>query len=126
MRSSMKFLSSALMLALAVSLVACSGNNRVRKPAELTEVKNQFELTPVWTAKVSSSDPFNFHLAVAGDGVYAASHNGDLTKLDVLSGKKVWSVDVPEKLSIERFTHLMTQASGSGMSISVAKCSPSQ
>ena len=100
MKVSMKFFSSVLMLVLAIGLVACSGNNRVRKPAELTEVKNQFELTPVWTAKVSSSDPFNFHLAVAGDGVYAASHNGDLTKLDVMTGKKVWSTDVPEKLSI--------------------------
>jgi outer membrane protein assembly factor BamB len=81
-------------------LVACSGNSRVRKPAELVAVNNQFDLTPVWSTSVGSSVPFNFHLAVAGDAIYAASHRGNLTKIDMLTGGKLWEVTVPDRLSI--------------------------
>ena len=84
----------------AAALVACSGNSRVRKPAELVEVKNQFDLQPVWSTSIGSSESFNFHPAVAGDAVYVASHSGNLAKLDLMSGKKVWEVSVPEKLAI--------------------------
>ncbi len=59
--------------ALVLTLAACSGGSRVRKPAELVPVSNQFDLAPVWSVSVGSSESFNFHPAVAGDGVYAAS-----------------------------------------------------
>jgi outer membrane protein assembly factor BamB len=84
----------------AMALVACSGNSRVRKPAELTPVSNQFDLQPVWTVDVGSSETFNFHPVVAGDAVYAASHRGNLVKIDLMTGKKLWEVSVPERLAI--------------------------
>jgi outer membrane protein assembly factor BamB len=89
-----------LMGTVVVALTACSGNSRVRKPAELVPVSNQFELTPVWSVNVGSSDSSTFHLAVAGDAVYAASESGDLSKIDVMTGKKVWTVSVPDSLSV--------------------------
>ena len=85
---------------LAISLVACSGNSRVRKPAELTPVSNQFEMVPMWTADIGSSETFNFHPAIAGDGAYTASHSGDVTKIDLATGKKIWEASVPERLAI--------------------------
>jgi outer membrane protein assembly factor BamB len=85
---------------LASALVACSGNERVRKPAELVPVTNQFDMQSVWSTNVGSSENFNFHPVVAGDAVYAASHDGNLVKLDLQSGKKLWEVAVPEDLSI--------------------------
>lgn len=43
-----KLASTALVLgSVVVALVACSGSSRVRKPAELVSVNNQFELAPV-------------------------------------------------------------------------------
>ena len=100
-KRSIKLLSAALIIGSSVlALMACSGGSRVRKPAELTTVTNQFELTPVWSTNVGSSDPFNFHPVVAGNAVYAASHGGNLVKVDLDTGNKVWSVSVPEDLSV--------------------------
>jgi len=89
-----------LLSSVTLALVACSGSQRVRKPAELTSVSNQFELQPVWSTSVGSSESFNFHPVVAGDAVYAASHSGNLSKIDLNNGNKVWQASVPEKLSV--------------------------
>jgi outer membrane protein assembly factor BamB len=72
----------------------------VRQPAELVKVSNQFDLVPVWSVSIGSSEPFNFHPAVVGDAVYAASRRGSLRKLDLQSGKTLWEATVPEKLII--------------------------
>lgn len=94
-------LSTGLLIgATVVSLLACSGNSRVRKPAELVPVTNQFDLQPVWSISLGSSEPFNFHPIVVGDAVYAASHSGKLYKIDLMTGNKLWEVSVPERLSI--------------------------
>lgn len=96
-----KLVTNGLVVCTAIMvLVACSGNSRVRKPAELVTVSNQFDLTPVWSTSIGSSAPFNFHPAVAGDAIYAASHRGNLTKIDILTGGKLWEVTVPDRLSI--------------------------
>lgn len=95
-----RVLSVAVIGLLAVTLVACAGKARVRQPAELVKVSNQFDLAPVWSVSIGSSEPFNFHPAVVGDAVYAASRRGNLRKMDLQSGKTLWDVTVPEKLII--------------------------
>lgn len=95
-----RLVTAFLIGSLAFTFIGCSGSARVRKPAELTPVTNQFEMLPVWTTNVGSSEKFNFHPAVAGDGVYAASHNGTVTKVDLATGKKMWEASVPERLAI--------------------------
>jgi outer membrane protein assembly factor BamB len=93
--------STTILLGLAATvLIACSGNSRVRKPAELAPVTNQFDMQPVWTTSIGSSESFNFHPVVAGDMVYAASHRGNLAKIDLATGNKIWEVSVPERLAI--------------------------
>ena len=97
----MKRVLSAVVIGLmAVTLLACAGKARVRQPAELVKVSNQFDLVPVWSVSIGSSEPFNFHPAVVGDAVYAASRRGNLRKMDLQSGKTLWDVTVPEKLII--------------------------
>ncbi len=83
-----------------IALTACSGSSRVRKPAELVNVTNQFDLQPVWSTSIGSSENFNFHPVVAGDAVYVASHRGNLAKIDLASGNKAWEASVPERLSV--------------------------
>ena len=101
LKRAVKLISSALLIGVvATALVACSGSSRVRKPAELVSVTNQFDLQPVWSTSVGSSETFNFHPVVAGDAVYAASHRGNLAKIDLATGNKVWEVSVPERLAI--------------------------
>ncbi|MBU3594506.1 outer membrane protein assembly factor BamB [Polynucleobacter sp. 71A-WALBACH] len=96
-----KLASTTLVLgSVVLALVACSGGSRVRKPAELVTVSNQFDLSPVWSTGIGSSEPFNFHPSVAGEAVFAASHRGNLTKLDLRTGEKLWEVSVPDRLSI--------------------------
>ena len=100
-KRAVKRISSALVIGVvATALVACSGSSRVRKPAELVSVTNQFDLQPVWSTSVGSSETFNFHPVVAGDAVYAASHRGNLAKIDLATGNKVWEASVPERLAI--------------------------
>ena len=101
MKPLVKLISTTILMGVvAVALVACSGSSRVRKPSELVAVSNQFDLQPVWSTSVGSSEGFNFHPVVAGDAVYAASHRGNLAKIDIATGNKVWEVSVPERLSI--------------------------
>ena len=96
-----KILCGTLLIgATALALVACSGNTRVRQPAPLVTVNNQFDLQPVWSTSIGSSEPYNFHPVVAGDAVYAASYSGNLAKINLQSGAKVWEVSVPENLSV--------------------------
>lgn len=96
-----RMLCSTLLIGTALlALVACSGNTRVRQPAALVTVTNQFDLQPVWSTSIGSSEPYNFHPVVAGDAVYVASHSGNLAKINLQSGAKVWEVSVPENLSV--------------------------
>ena len=92
---------AALVLSsVVIALVACSGNSRVRKPAELATVTNQFDLQPVWSTSVGSSETFNFHPIFAVDAVSASSHRGNLAKIDLASGNTLWEASVPERLSV--------------------------
>ncbi|MEI6182391.1 MAG: outer membrane protein assembly factor BamB [Polynucleobacter sp.] len=101
MKRLVRFAGSIILVGvLATALVACGGNSRVRKSSELTTVTNQFDMKAVWSTSVGSSEGFNFHPVVAGDAVYAASQRGNLVKIDLASGNKVWEASVPERLSI--------------------------
>lgn len=91
-------ISSVLLLSLTIA--ACSGSSKVRKPADLVNVNNQVDLAEVWSTSVGSSIPANFRPVVADDHVFAASIRGSLSKLNIQTGRVVWEVSVPEKLSI--------------------------
>jgi outer membrane protein assembly factor BamB len=48
---------AALILgSVVIALAACSGSSRVRKPADLVTVTNQFDLQPVWSTSIGSSE----------------------------------------------------------------------
>jgi outer membrane protein assembly factor BamB len=85
---------------LSIALIACSGSSKVRKPAELVNITNQVELAEVWSTSVGSSIPANFRPVVADDHLFAASARGTLSKLNIQTGRVVWEVSVPEKISI--------------------------
>lgn len=98
----------ALLAALA-SLSACAsvtdklnpfnwfGSSGGIKPAELREIKATLTLTQTWRASIGASAQFAFTPVVAGDTVYAAGENGDLTALDAGTGAQKWRISTTKE-----------------------------
>lgn len=96
----MHYLQTASVLLISLTLLACSGSSKVRKPAELLNLTNQVDLVEVWSTNVGGSIPANFRPVLTNDHVFTASMRGTLSKLNITNGQVLWSVTVPEKLSI--------------------------
>lgn len=75
------------------------GQTPANPPAALTEFKPTTSATVAWSAKVGNAGNYDFTPAVDGSAVFAASMNGDITRLDAASGKLVWRVNAGEPLS---------------------------
>jgi outer membrane protein assembly factor BamB len=85
-------------LFLGVGLSACS-SSKIREPSKLVSVDEKLSVTSVWSTSVGKSDTFIMRPVVAGDYIYTSAGNGLITKIDILSGKKVWEVRAPADLS---------------------------
>lgn len=68
-------------------------------PTELKEIKTTAEVRILWQAGVGASSEHDFTPAVDGKAIFAASQNGDITRLDAATGKQEWRVSAGEKLS---------------------------
>ncbi len=97
-----------LALILVAGLAGCStvsgwiGSSGVaadRKPAELGEFKAAVALTRMWDVNVGAGKPYAFSPATDGQAIYAASAEGRLVKLELVSGREVWRVDAGRTLS---------------------------
>jgi len=69
------------------------------KPAELTPLANPAPVRVLWSANAGRADRYIFTPAVVGDAVYAAGHDGTVTRLDAGSGQSRWRVNVERRLS---------------------------
>lgn len=69
------------------------------KPAELPALTNPAPVRVLWTANAGRADRYIFAPAVVGDAVYAAGHDGTVTRLDAGSGESRWRVNVERRLS---------------------------
>ena len=82
-------------------LSGCSwlGNKdeEILEPAKLVDFDETIELRRVWSANVGDKAReywTTLQPATSGDEVFAADHEGKVTALDALSGKKHWQVDL--------------------------------
>lgn len=66
---------------------------------ELKDIKTTADAKVLWQASVGSTPDYDFTAAVDSGAVYAASEDGDITKLDAANGKQIWRVSAGEKLS---------------------------
>lgn len=85
-------------LFLSLGLAACSSPKK-REPSKLVSVEEKLSVTSVWSTSVGKSDSFIMRPVLAGDYIYTSAGNGLITKIDILSGKKVWEVKAPSDLS---------------------------
>lgn len=84
---------SLLLAAATLALLSgCSSMNpfaaSVSGPAELTTIQPTGEIRTVWQARVGAAGDYVFQPAVAGDSVYAASHDGTVARFQ--EGQTVW------------------------------------
>ncbi|HEV2287221.1 MAG TPA: outer membrane protein assembly factor BamB [Steroidobacteraceae bacterium] len=90
-------------LALLLAVAACSKDKEIDQPAKLTPVTATLHVARVWSATVDDKKAIPLRLAlgisVDGDRVYAAGHKGDVTALELASGKSVWRVRLKAPLS---------------------------
>jgi outer membrane protein assembly factor BamB len=90
---------------LAVSLLvlaACSKDKEVDPPAELTEFTSTLRVQRVWDANVGGDDKplrLGLGLAVEGNRVFAAGHEGEIAAFDLGNGKRLWETKTKTSLS---------------------------
>jgi outer membrane protein assembly factor BamB len=77
-------------------LLAACDKNKFDPPAELTEFRSTAKVERAWSAGVGGGKPamrYGLGLALDGDRVFAAGHNGDVVAFDVRTGRKLWQTD---------------------------------
>jgi len=89
---------TAAVLLSAITLVACSSTKK-REPASLVKVEDKIRVESVWSTSVGKSETFVMRPILAGDYLYTSAGNGTVTKVEVLTGKKVWEVKAPTDIS---------------------------
>lgn len=66
------------------------GSGPAQKPSELTTFTPTIEARIAWQANVGSGDRFAFGPVVRNGFVYAANAAGEISKLELATGKQVW------------------------------------
>ena len=91
-----------LAAATLVGVVGCGKDKDVEPPAELVKLVAKRDVNHLWSLGLGG-DSENLRLAlrpaVAGDAVYAASHDGEVVAVDAQSGRRKWSVKTKLALS---------------------------
>jgi outer membrane protein assembly factor BamB len=89
----------AVFLLLPLMLAGCASKPAGKEPAELRSFKESASFDVRWKRNVGDIASAGLQPAVTRDGVYAANADGELFRLDPVSGKKVWKLDTGFKIS---------------------------
>ena len=76
-----------------------SGRVPADAPDPLVEIKEAASSKLVWQAKIGASNDYDFSPVVDAGFAYVAGASGEIAKLDAVSGKQEWRVNVGETLS---------------------------
>lgn len=68
-------------------------------PMPLAEFKQKASAKVVWHASVGDAPTYNFTPVIDGKAVFAADEKGDITRVDVATGKQAWHINAGEPLS---------------------------
>jgi hypothetical protein len=92
---------AALLLSLAL-IGGCETVDKADKPAKLAKIKQTVPLQKAWTASVGGAKPklrLGLGVAVDGDRVFIAGHNGQVRALSLKTGKQLWQINTRLPLS---------------------------
>ena len=80
-----------------VVLGGCAGKGP--QPANLVSFKPSARPVVVWQVNIGDAGRYVFAPAIHANSVFAASHRGDLVRLDAANGKTLWRLDTKAALS---------------------------
>ena len=92
----------AWLLALALTLIACSKEKDLEPPAELVDFAVKLKPDHVWSIGTKGGDDIlrlGLRPAIADDRVYVAGHGGDVQALELGSGHNLWRTSTDLDLS---------------------------
>lgn len=86
-----------------LALQGCSGNKNARDlPTELTRIESSLRIQDLWTTRLGKdAEHLSLGLRPVSDGtrVFAAAHSGEVSGIDLVTGKSDWSTDTDLALS---------------------------
>lgn len=94
-----------LVLLMVTQLAGCGAFSRFfstsipHDPVELTPFTATLGVKLLWRAGVSGAQGYFFSPALAGPNVYVAGGDGTVESLSIVTGAKVWSMNVGDKLA---------------------------
>jgi outer membrane protein assembly factor BamB len=75
------------------------GREPPNPPAELADIQPTHAVKMDWSSNVGKTEKFDYTPALDSTAVYAANAEGEITKLDPVSGRQIWQVNVGEPIS---------------------------
>jgi outer membrane protein assembly factor BamB len=100
--SQLRLLRVLVLAAVAALAVACSKDKHSDKPAELVDFQSTARIQRVWGADLGGSAPklhLGLSLALDGEAVFAANHEGRVFAFRQADGKQLWSTATKLKLT---------------------------
>lgn len=111
-QSTSKMIKASIVLSLLV-LTGCSvltefradmadklfGVEPANPPAELNEITTSYITKIDWSVKLGDTEKYDYTPAVSAGFVYGANTEGEITKIDLTSGKEMWRVNIGETIS---------------------------
>lgn len=91
-----------LFLLLALVLSACSSDDSVIQPSPVPQFKSAINIEKLWTARVGEGVGeiyLSLKPALTERWAFAASHEGEVYKLDRATGKREWVVSLERKIT---------------------------
>ncbi len=92
----------ALLVSGLLALSGCSlfsSSDKRYEPVPLTEYTPGMAVRSVWSQSIGSGSGLGFAPTVLGEAVYAATPDGSVAKVDLLSGRILWKASANTKLS---------------------------
>ncbi|MBP6562228.1 MAG: outer membrane protein assembly factor BamB [Neisseriaceae bacterium] len=83
---------------MAMGLTACASKAKPTDPAALQKITEQTQVDVQWTANIGSTKGLGFKPTVADGKVYAANDKGQITELDLQTGRILNTIDTKTKL----------------------------
>ncbi len=75
------------------------GREPPNPPAELEDIQPTHAVKMDWSSNVGKTEKFDYTPVLDSTAVYAANTEGEITKLDPVSGRQIWQVNVGEPIS---------------------------
>lgn len=75
------------------------GREPPNPPAVLEEIKPNYAAKIDWSINIGKTNKYDYTPALDSSAVYAANATGDITKIDIATGRQLWRINAGEAIS---------------------------